>query len=770
MSAYEEQLKQYSSSSIHSLTFVIGDKGLGKSYFIHDYYKKKKNILYIKEQSFKSHFLEPIICALEDFENSMDMVFDNLNVVDIVRKKMLDLCKIDDIVFCFESFNSYQDDMAEFCIGFLQAYLDNASKYNAFILIELDSDVYALNNSLIKRLYSLTVNTNFIKFKKRTEQELIEIIYNSFNYKINITEKEQNYIIQSCFGNVSYLFIIINFLKQEGYVFFDGSKWVCKSLPSGILNYSVEEYIKQRYNRLDDELKRILQKSSLLGMEFSSIQLQKTFNLLKVEEELSKIEKISALIRKNDIYDNDKYLFETEDVCNNIQNLIPNNEKKNWNKMLADYYEIQYNKQNQSLIKRLENCCRLAIYCRNCGNIEKAIIFKFRAIRYCIYLLDYKHALELISKFKENFQYSLKNKQLYSEILKLEAYCYYRLGKYEMASGLYAELLTAPLYSVLEKMEIRYLYADALYFVGKVSETLEILLELKNQLQIKHNDKLLFKVLSELATVYGFFREYGPAREYFSYSVNQCHDANLKLDYYIQLRKSSMFWDLNLTTSLMQHAVEYFETSNNIQELARTYHNIGTDLLYLGKSEQAINYLNQAVEEFQKYGSDEIHYTYNCIGVYYAAYEQNFEKAIEYFEKAISFNPVLFSTMVLNINMASCSKKLHNDEAVGRYLNEAMKLQKLLGDEIPSYSLYLLINQGLYAKLDGRLEESKSYLKKSLKYKLNTNQLYLVGKNLTDISENVDNTILKYTSLEVEPLYKNFYINDICLSTLRFWE
>ena len=172
----------------------------------------------------------------------------------------------------------------------------------------------------------------------------------------------------------------------------------------------------------------------------------------------------------------------------------------------------------------------------------------------------------------------------------------------------------------------------------------------------------------------------------------------------------------------------------------------------------------------QKYGSDEIHYTYNCIGVYYAAYETNFKKAIEYFQRAISFKPVLFSTMVLYLNLSSCYKALHNDEESKNNLDNAIQIRAKLGNDVPSYSLYLLINQGLYAKLDGRLKESEQYFKESLKCKLNNNQLYLVGKNISEVSRNIDKDTLKYASIEAEPLYKRFYENNICLSTLRFWE
>lgn len=769
MCLYEKQLEQFSQTDGNSLTFIIGDKGLGKSFFIHNYYKNFKDILYIKDEIFKSYFLEPIITALTKFNNAFKIEHDELNMPHTIRKILLDICKQKGIVICFESFNSYPEDLAEFCFSFLQAYLD-CDNSDTFILIELDSDINDMKHVLLQRLYSLTINTNFIKFKEKTEDELFEIISSKFNNKINIREKERKYIIKSSFGNIKHLFLIINYLKQEGYIHFDGTKWICERLPNGILNQSIEEYIMHRYNMLNDDLKILLQKSSLLGPEFYSNQLQKTFNLVRVDEELSRIEKLSSLIQKNDNYDKGKYLFETEDVCNNIQNLISDNEKKVWNKMLAEYYEMQYRKHDQNMIKRLENCCRLATYYINSDNMERAMIFYFRSIRYSIYLLDYKGALELIVLLIKIPNIRISNENLYFESLKLQAYCYHQLGKYELSTELYTKLLNNNLFTKLERIEIYYFYADSLYFIGKVSKAQDILLTLKEDLKYSNNDRLLFRVLSELATTYGFFRDYGSAREYFSYSVNQSRSTGLEDEYFIQLRKSSMFWELKLTFPLMEQAAAYFERKNNIQELAKTYHNLGTDLLYIGDSNVAISYLNQAITELQKYGSDEIHYTYNCIGLYYAAYETDFEKAIEYFKRALSFKPVLFSTMVLYLNMSSCYKALQNNEEAEKNLEKAMRIQAELGNEVPSYSLYLLINQGLYAKLDGRLKESEHYFKESLKYKLTNNQLYLVGKNLSEISRNLDKDTLKYVALEAEPLYKRFYENNICLSTLRFWE
>ena len=65
-------------------------------------------------------------------------------------------------------------------------------------------------------------------------------------------------------------------------------------------------------------------------------------------------------------------------------------------------------------------------------------------------------------------------------------------------------------FTKLERMEMSYFYADSLYFIGKVSKAQDILLTLKEELKSDHNNKLLFRVLSELATTYGFLESTDP--------------------------------------------------------------------------------------------------------------------------------------------------------------------------------------------------------------------------------------------------------------------
>ena len=81
----------------------------------------------------------------------------------------------------------------------------------------------------------------------------------------------------------------------------------------------LKEFILQRYDKLDDTLKEVLSKSSIIGNVFNAELLSKPFQIINADDMLQKIEKISQLIVRPD----DKtYSFETNDVYQLIKMCI----------------------------------------------------------------------------------------------------------------------------------------------------------------------------------------------------------------------------------------------------------------------------------------------------------------------------------------------------------------------------------------------------------------------------------------------------------------
>mgnify|MGYP007020996301 CR=1 FL=1 len=93
-----------------------------------------------------------------------------------IRKILLDICRKKNVVICFESFNSYSEDLAEFCVSFLQAYLD-CDNNKAFILIELDSDINSPEDIWYPKTLRINNNTNFINSRKKQRMSYLKLYY-----------------------------------------------------------------------------------------------------------------------------------------------------------------------------------------------------------------------------------------------------------------------------------------------------------------------------------------------------------------------------------------------------------------------------------------------------------------------------------------------------------------------------------------------------------------------------------------------------------------
>lgn len=768
MNPYLEELSEYYETN-HKNTFfyITGDKGLGKTYTIKEFLKSKKHVLHIQKPIDPAYYLDSVIEALDQYSNGIfPHIGQTLSTPDAVKRSLLQVCRKEDTILFFESLNTFDANLFEFCLALFRTITDDSSLNRSSVIIELDSDYAEQNNDSISKLYSLTCDTYFINLGKRKSEELESILLQKFNNKLTIDKSSLKYIIDSSFGNVMRMIIILNYLKQEKYIKLKNGQWICSDLPTTSLNHNVTDYVIKRYNKLNADLKEVLHKSSFLGIEFNVAHLQNSFNLCKADQELSQIEKISCLIRK---IDNNHYNFDTPDVYEIIQELIPGEEKKKGYKILADYYELQIAKITDN-IEAFRLYCKLSFCFKNCENLDKAIVYHFEAIRVGMVLMDYEQVLKLIQSLKNMIQLLEEYGFVYYEVNRWEAYCYRELGKYSKALELYPKLLHYQLLSFDELTELEILYANTLYYVGKVGDSKKILLNLELKLQKKNKQHLLFRVFSELATVFGFFREYDIASGYFSQSLNIAKDTGLEREYYIQIRKATMLWDESISRPYLLEAYDYFENKEDMKELSRTAHNIGTDSMYIGDIEWAKKYLKIAKDKFIEYGSTEIHYTYNCIGVYYAAFAKDYKNALTFFENALSYDPVPFSQMVLRINMSSSYCAMGDFGKALEMLDIAKAIQTELGDEIPSYKIYILINEGLYYKQIQNYEKSLHCFYESLQYKLKNDQLYLVGKNIAELENHPSDRIIQLTHITASPLYKKFCTNNLCLSTLRFWE
>lgn len=763
-----------------SLTFLQGPMGLGKTYTVNKFLANKDNVLHINQLFGNDYFLTPFLDIVPVAKLKSDTPY--LNESEIIKKEVIKILKEKRYILYFESINSYKLELFSLCLDLMRYALSELRETNTFIIAEIDSDLEfskSENSVITNELFTLSFDAQFINYKKLNIDELKEIFMDGFRSNINISDVDWKYIADSSFGNISWLLLIVNYLKQEEYIYYSqDNHWECLHIPNNLLDNIVSKYIYSRYDRLDKNLQTILQKSSLLGPVFFAKHLKQSFELLQIEQELNQIERISDLIHNTAQHEKtDQYSFESAGTHRIIQKLIPSDKHHSWNNILAQYYEKKITDSNLQGVKRFQLSWKVANCYEHAHNFQTAIIYYLRAIRIAIDLLDYSQALTLIHRASELLCFIKENNEYLYPLLICEAKCYSSLGKYDSELGIYEQILEKCDLSEIDLFQILYNKACALYNTDQNEEALILLRQIEDKLPALKNDHFTLNVCREFAAIYYFCRLYEEAGEYFTRALHVCKKGDFERDYYLLLRQSSMFWDLEISQKAQLKAWDYFAEQKDIKEKARVSHNLGTDALWMGKDQFAVEYLDIAIKEFSKFGCSDIHYTYNSLGVYKAAYEQAYDEAIIFFEKMKDYNTDIFSKLISTINCASCycaKKKFENcEELIKKY--ETMLSQ--LTDCIPPYLIYYYINKGILLVSKGHYNESEHYFIKCLKLKLKNEQLFLIGCYLKQIYQE-DKDSLKYIniteinslcSISHRPLYDKFYSSNVCLSTLRFW-
>lgn len=772
----------YDSSLLSSLIFLKGEMGLGQTHTITGFVKNKKNVIRVRQLFENDYFLNPFIDALsitkQEIENSQ-----HLSEPDKLRFEIINILKTERKILIFESITSFNEQLFHFCDGLIRYVLEELKETNTFIIVEIDTDVLPINEKvshMLKDLLTISFEAQFINYSKLNQEDLQQIFFEGFHSNININDIDLEYIIESSFGNVSWLMLIVNYLKQEEYIYFsEDNNWQCLHIPEGALDDIIKKNIYKRYDKLDSNLKTILQKSSLIGPVFHTEQLRQSFELLKIHQELMQIEKISQLIynSQNDTKFSE-YTFESKDTHKIIHEIVPDDKRCSWNDILAQYFEKISADIEKSNIEKFQIYRKTANCNMEARKYKKAIIYYLKAIHLSIRLLDYAQALILIHKAKSLLCFLDNIDEYVYVLLYSEAKCYQALGQYTEELAVYDSILERCKLTEQEFNKILFHKASALYSNAQNRSALELLHKIEEKLPFLSNDRLSLDVFRELAAIYFFCRQCNKAGQYFTQALNVCQKGKFERDYYILLRQSSMFWDLEISKKAQLKALQYFDSEKDIKEQAMVCHNLGTDALWLGDSEFANTYLTKAKALFSKFGTSDIHYTYNCLGVYKAVYENNFELAITFFEKIRSFKTDLFSQLISIINSTSCYCSLQNFKEAGNLIEKYEKLLNEMKDPIPPYFLYYYITKGIYYKLQNKVKESISNFKKSLEYELKNEQLFLVGMHLKDLQiaelklDGNSSTIIKIDSLcaiQHKPFYDKLYAANLCLSTLRFW-
>lgn len=772
----------YNNLNCSEILLITGEKGVGKTTILDLFLEGHHNVLRIRQLFESNYFLNPVISSLKNIGTMIDDIIQSeknyMTPPELILREIITVCSEKMMIIVFEGVSSYQTLLLKYTLEILRTIIKNHPTLKTFFILEIDSDATLTeeNADLIQQLYSLSASSECIKIKRLNQENMLLFIKQLFP-NLDIHNDDLHYILRAAFGNRSWLIMILNYLKIESYLYREDGNWFCQRLPYGILDELIQKYVINRYEKLNPELKTILQKSSLLGSTFNTEILRQSFEILHADQMLSRIERISRLIIQEQYSSVIQYQFDSHESHQFIQEEIAAQERIEWNILLANYYTEKIKNFNGGDIEHSQLYYKAANCYVEIREYDKAILFYMKSITMVINLLDFIQGEKLIKRAKAFVPFLSQPIKWETELNMRLADCMDALGEYDKSVSIYSEILKSNFISDILYDKVQCKYASACYNSGDL-EKAQITYQILEKKSQHLSDEILLNVYGGLATIYCFERSYSNAAEYFRKSLVLCIDKNRERDYYILLRKSSMFWDMQLTNPMMKKASLYFEQTKDIKEYSKIEHNLGADALWMGNLTEAEESLNNALSSFKKYGSNDIHYTYNCKGVLSAVFKKDYSQAIMFFKLAESCTIDMFSKMVLQINQGSCylaQKRIHSAEEC---LSQADAYRNNLGERIPSYSIYYLINMGIYYLLKDEYINAISYFEKSLKLRLNNDQHYLVGHKLRQCKRKINDTkdvsymkkLDDLCNIKAHPLYVLYEQQNICLSTLRFWE
>ena len=756
---------------------VYGEKGLGKRSCIQRFLHEKKKVIRVSPNAENRFQLEPVMSALEldtkYLSHNSDLCFE-----DQIRKEFLTICKKEPLIIYVERFYDLDSQTAKFLSETTEALLNRFLHYQTFMIFELDIEE---NTNVLVPFYKLPPNhTDFICFDKLSVDDLKTYFFNVLG-DITISNENLAYILNSSFGNIMYLNIAINYLKGEHYIRCENGKCICDKLPSGILADVLKEFILQRYDKLDDTLKEVLSKSSIIGNVFNAELLSKPFQIINADDMLQKIEKISQLIVRPD----DKtYSFETNDVYQLIKNSVSPEQQKEWHEILANYYKKllkkeQQRKRTKTVEQEIAALYPIAKHYKYAQNYNAAIMFYIELIAKYERISDYIHELAAVHDTKYMLEYvdldRLHLDSLEYDVFKAEADCYRNMGDFLKAYQIYEECLSYLDTDQLSDtvVEVLYQMSYCLYMNGKVKEAVAKLNHLKEHFE-KNSicNHWYIKVLSLLASTCDSTGDIKSQEKYYATALDYYKKNQYEQEYYVLLRMASMVFGEEIAINMEKTAEAFFRKQKSTRYLAEVLHNIATDYLYIDELANISEPINESIELFDSFGSIAVHCPLNTKGILKMVLDNDFISALTIFEQALQYEMEPYSEITIRTNILNCMNVLGTHDEALKQLNRIDQLIKVQeAQHIPVYAIYHNLNWAFYYFHIKEYEKCLEKLKTCSNLEYIEPRFRYVYKVLTYKAKKAMGLKTRNTAGSApKKVYKKCIENGFYFTTLRFYE
>ncbi len=761
------------------IVLVYGERGLGKRSSIYRSFLeiKEKVIYYIRPFYEIRYKYDSIIQSLgldvRDLLSQTDLDFESS-----IKRSAISLFSEKPSVVYVEHYHMFDKESRSFLYELAYSLLVRHTQKDVCFIIELDTDT---DTNLIDSFYELVPNQiELIEFSRLTKEEITSCFYN-YCRDIEISKKNLKYIIHSSLGNIMYLNVIINYLEGSGYIKEIDGHYVCNHLPEGALADVIRKYLIQRYNKLNEPLKDVLSKSSILGCTFDIEHLQTPFRIINAVEKLSRIERISNLIEH---YTNEIYAFETKDVYEFIQSNIPSELQLEWHSVLAHYFQQLYNRTKRrnktlSIEKDISLVYRIAKHFKYAENYQDALSYFRQLVLLYLKICDYKNNLTVIEDIRFIISHldidDNKMDQIEYEITIASAECYKGLGQYNEAHDFYMEALSFISETDYSKelIDVFYNKCYCLYMMGRVIEAQDILTFICQHFNLKDkNKKDYIRIISLLASICDSTNNTTMQKKLYIEALTYYRENKCEKEYYELLKMASMVFDESIAIEMEREAVRYFRNNQSVRNLAETLHNLATTELYLLKMESVDKYLQESISLFDIFGSKAVHYPLNTKGIVEMVINQNYSEAISTLTSALSFSTEKYSEIAIRVNLIQCFLQLKNyEEAYKMILLVDELIKNVPHGVVPVYETFHLLNWLFFFFHKNEYEKCEVYLKKLNKQcDIEERHKYIARSMRYIIRKKGEKKTRNTAGTAPYPIYRSCVEKGLFFATLRFFE
>lgn len=720
---YFELLKEKYEINLLKRRFIIlsGEEGLEQEYTLERFvsFVAERGTLCIDLTYIPGIMpLSSVWVSLENYVDISDMYMNNnaaqnhMQYMEFLFSKIINLCKegkellfyspnimkCNDILLCFIE-NIMEYILPKFDAIFLCcSYIDKKANSN-------------VTNLLAQHCFCVTE----IPFSRWDDTKLKKMFEEIFDYKIKIKNQAFEQILTTSLGNPNRLREIVDYLISEAIIFKKDDYYICNDFDKNILFAMTKKYIINRYNNLNAELQTIIKSSSIIGDEFQSELLKNPLRLQNVDSCLREIEKITHFVYQKRGF---SYVFYNRETYLSIKEIVSIEERIEWCNTLAQYYYREAEK-NVILKNSIVGCnyyIASAYYYIEVSNYEKAIFIYYKTITILMSFMQYEQVLFLIEKLQD-----MSEKQnvtiphlLKENLIILRATCLYSIFHFEEAAEEYKRYIEISNLDTLEYQRNLCRQAICLYSTGQTEQPYQMLAKLYNEMSVKKitkdNVEVFVNVLSNLSSIEETLR-LEDCSIHFNLALSYAHDYNLTELYYSLLRKSFIVHSGINYMQMLETAKNYYKKKGALKDYAMTIHNQASFYLLNGEVDKVEINCQEAIEIFTEMGSDAVHYTYNCMGMYYCIIG-NYHEALGYFRLAYKERYELFSKIVVLLNQTTTHIKLGNYACA----NQIMKHIECLwtDDEAETFRIlkpyHYIIRAELYQKMTNMQEAYKSFM------------------------------------------------------------